>query len=301
MTARNSISVKNLTFRYSNVSRCDQSINPKVIDNISFELVSGSRCLLLGVNGCGKSTLLRILSGRHLYNEQESFVSVAGMNPYRDHRANVEIAYLDCDWGLKNVAFGGTVPMLADIPVHGMMTSLQNAYPERRDELIKMLKIDPNWRMNKLSDGQRRRVQLLINLVRPFNILLLDEVTTSLDVCVRQDLLKWIEKETKERKCTVIYATHIFDGLDDWPTHLMYITKKGTCGWCGELENHEYYQELKTIHHPCKMLAVAERWLRKDHEVEDEAGPNVHENDPTKRHGGYASGTIDSKTLTPNT
>ena len=31
-----------------------------------------------------------------------------------------------------------------------------------------------------MSDGQRRRVQLLLSLVKPFKILLLDEVTTSL-------------------------------------------------------------------------------------------------------------------------
>lgn len=29
------------------------------------------------------------------------------------------------------------------------------------------------------------------------------------------------------RGATVIYATHIFDGLDDWPSHLHFITNKG--------------------------------------------------------------------------
>ena len=286
------IRVSDLTFRYTNVSRCDTSENPVVIHKLSFELPRGARCLLLGVNGCGKSTLLRILSGRHMFNETESNVSVNGMNPYRDHRANAEISYLECDWGLKSVAFGGTSPMMADIPVHGMMSSLQNAFPERRDMLIDLLKIDPHWRMNKLSDGQRRRVQLLLKLVRPFNILLLDEVTTNLDVCVRQDLLRWIERETMERRCTVIYATHIFDGLDDWPTDIMYMTRHGVCGWIGAPDDLPYYQELKASHHPCKMLAVAERWLRADHMVESEAGENAHESDPTNRQGGYASGTI---------
>jgi hypothetical protein len=30
------------------------------------------------------------------------------------------------------------------------------------------------------------------------------------------------------RGATVIYATHIFDGLDDWPSHLHYIANEGT-------------------------------------------------------------------------
>lgn len=89
------------------------------------------------------------------------------------------------------------MPLQADIPVTGMMSKLQSAHPERRDELMELLGIDPQWRMNRVSDGQRRRVQLFLGLVRPFEILLLDEVTVSLDVVVRQDLLRWLRRETE--------------------------------------------------------------------------------------------------------
>ncbi len=186
---------------------------------------------------------------------------------------------------------------VADIPVHKMMEKLQKSYPERRDELVEMLGIDLNWRMHQLSDGQRRRVQLLIGLIRPFKILLLDEITTSLDVCVRQDLLRWLEKESTDRGATIIYATHIFDGLDDWPTHLTYLTDSGNTGWQGKLGELEYYQQLKAEKHPAKMLAVADHWLRKELErnrarrkFEKAQGENAHAMDPTNRQGGYASG-----------
>ena len=205
--------------------------------------------------------------------------------------------YLDCDWGMTSIAFvGASVPMMADIPVHKMMEKLQNSYPERRDELVKMLGIDLNWRMHQLSDGQRRRVQILLGLVRPFKILLLDEITTSLDVCVRQDLLKWLVRESDERGATILYATHIFDGLDDWATHLFYLTNKGECGWQGKMEELDVYQELKANNHPAKMLSIAEHWLRK--ELEEARARNEFEKaqfaamemDPTDRQGGYASG-----------
>ena len=116
---------------------------------------------------------------------------------------------------------------------------------ERRKELVEMLNINLNWRMNELSDGQRRRVQILVGLIRPFQVLLLDEITTSLDVCVRQDLLKWLVKESDQRGATIIYATHIFDGLDDWATHLFYLTNKGNCGWQGKPGDLELYRKLK--------------------------------------------------------
>lgn len=36
-----------------------------------------------------------------------------------------------------------------------------------------------------------------MGLVRPFEILFLDEVTVSLDVVVRMDLLMWLKNETE--------------------------------------------------------------------------------------------------------
>ena len=87
-------------------------------------------------------------------------------------------------------------------------------------------------------------------------MLLLDEITTSLDVCVRQDLLNWLIKESNERGATIIYATHIFDGIGDWETHIHYLVDEEKCGWQGEIQYLEKYQKLKEENHPHKMLAI---------------------------------------------
>ena len=286
-----SVSVTDLTFSY------DPKTLPPTLRNLSLTLPKGSRCLLLGANGSGKSTLLRLISGRHLA-KPEGCISILGLNAFRDTRLNFHRSYLETGWGLQTVAFAGCgVPLMADIPVTQMMEKLQNAYPERRDELMEMLGINPEWRIHQLSDGQRRRVQLLIQLVRPFQILLLDEVTVSLDVCVRQDLLRWLEKESVERGATIVYATHIFDGLDDWASHLFYITNQGSCGWQGEMRELEIYQRLKAENHPAKMLAIADHWLRKELEdnrkqlrFEKAQGEMAFQVDPTDHQGGYSSG-----------
>jgi len=287
----NAIEVSNLTFSY------DNNPNKPVLQNLNLSLTTGARCLLIGANGSGKSTLLRILAGRHL-SKPDNSVKVLGLNAFRDTKLNFHRAYLDCDWGMRTVAFAGAgVPLMADIPVYGMMQRLQESYPERRDELVEMLGIDLNWRMHQLSDGQRRRVQLLIGLIRPFKVLLLDEITTSLDVCVRQDLLRWLERESDERGATIIYATHIFDGLDDWATDLHYLTDTGNCGWQGKVQNLDRYHELKRDNHPAKMLAIADFWLRKElmakraaKKMESAQGELAHTLDPTDRQGGFSSG-----------
>ena len=77
--------------------------------------------------------------------------------------------------------------------------------------------------MNAVSDGQRRRVQCMLGLLRPFEVLLLDEITTDLDVVTRSDLLNFLREETITRGVTVVYTTHIFDGLSGWATDIVYL------------------------------------------------------------------------------
>lgn len=203
------IVVKDLVFSYEHQQ--EEATKKVVLQKLNFSLKTGSRCLLIGNNGCGKSTLLKIIAGRHL-TKPDTAVTVLGLNAYRDTRLNFHRAYLDVEWGMRIVPFaGGNVPLMADIAVRDMMSKLQQSYPERRDTLVHILGINLDWRMHQLSDGQRRRVQIMIGLIRPFQILLLDEITTSLDVCVRQDLLRWLIHETETRNVTIIYAVRQFD------------------------------------------------------------------------------------------
>jgi ABC-type uncharacterized transport system ATPase subunit len=129
------INVKDLTFGY--VGR------EPVLRNLNMQLTNGARCLLIGANGAGKSTILRILSGRHL-TKPDGAVTVLDRSAFHDTRLNFERSYLDTDWGMRTVAFAGYgCPLQADIPVFGMMKKLQEEYPERRNELIKLLGVDP--------------------------------------------------------------------------------------------------------------------------------------------------------------
>ena len=290
------VDIKDLTFGYPG--------REPVLRNLNMQLTNGARCLLIGANGAGKSTILRILGGRHL-TKPDGAVTVLGRSAFHDTRLNFERSYLDTDWGMKTVAFAGYgCPLQADIPVSGMMTKLQEEYPDRRDELLDLLGIDINWRMHQVSDGQRRRVQIFLGLIRPFKILLLDEVTVSLDVVVRQDLLRWLRRESETRGATILYATHIFDGLDDWPTHLHYLCNKGHTGWQGEIGDLELYKTLRKQGEPSPLLRIAESWLRAEliakkasKETEAPMGPAAQaESDPTQLSyvsgGGFSAGRM---------
>lgn len=207
--------------------------------NLSF--ATNSRVLLIGANGAGKSTLLRILAGKTL--AKAGMIQINGQDPFRDGIAG--ITYLGTEWATNPI-------VRHDIPVTLLLSSIGgDNYPDRRDLLIDILDIDIRWRLHQVSDGERRRVQLAMGLLKPWNILLLDEVTVDLDVLVRARLLEFLKNETETRQCQVIYATHIFDGLANWPTELAHMH-------LGKIITVESYNSNMNL------LQLALNWLTKD-------------------------------------
>ncbi|KAH6689010.1 CCR4-Not complex subunit Caf16 [Plectosphaerella plurivora] len=183
------------------------------ITNITLDLPVQSRTLLIGANGAGKTTLLRLLAGKRL--APANTIAVGGVDPFKTGLEGV--TYLGLEWVLNPI-------VRTDILVTELLRSVGgDAYPERRDELIGVLDIDLTWRMHAVSDGERRRVQLAMGLIRPWTVLLLDEITVDLDVLSRANFLGWLRQETENRVCTIVYATHILDNLAGWPTHLVHM------------------------------------------------------------------------------
>lgn len=256
------IEVKNLTYTFPRSSQPGLS-------NISLSLPVGSRTLLVGANGAGKTTLLRLLSGKRL--APSGTISVGGLDPFKENLSG--ITYLGTEWVLNPV-------VRTDIDVPTLLSSIGgDAYPDRRDELVKTLDIDLRWRMHAVSDGERRRVQLAMGLLRPWNILLLDEITVDLDLLSRKNFLDWLRRETERRSCTVVYATHILDNLVGWPTYVVHM-HLGTVKEFGEMK--KYLVEAKKVKDATDdetgnslLSELVLRWLKEDL---DERGPreNLH-------------------------
>lgn len=201
-----SIHVENLTYTFP-----DRSLG---LTSVSLDLPPRSRTLLIGANGAGKTTLLRLLSGKRL--APSGAISISGLDPFKDGLEGV--TYLGLEWVLNPI-------VRTDIGVRELLRSVGgDYYPERKDELVHVLDIDLDWRMHAVSDGERRRVQLAMGLIRPWRILLLDEITVDLDLLSRSEFLAFLKKETEERQCTIVYATHILDNLAGWPSHLVHMS-----------------------------------------------------------------------------
>ena len=51
-----------------------------------------------------------------------------------------------------------------------MIHGVEGVDPTRRQQLIDLLDIDLQWRLNRVSDGQRRRVQICMGLLKPYKV-----------------------------------------------------------------------------------------------------------------------------------
>ena len=143
---------------------------PPLLNDLCFSLRPGSCCLLLGANGAGKTTFLKILGGKHMIHED--CVRILGRPPFHDTQLTTsgDLAYVGGNWQ-RDIAFAGTsVPLTGDFPASRMIDAVAGVDPARKQRLIKVLDIDPNWRMHMVSDGQRRRVQICVGLLKPFKV-----------------------------------------------------------------------------------------------------------------------------------
>ena len=79
-----------------------------------------------------------------------------------------------------------------------------------------------------------------------------------LDLVARQDLLNFLVSECETRGACILYATHIFDGLDDWTTHVMYL-KAGRTDGVKRIQDFEDWQERKDRGEHNPLLRAVER------------------------------------------
>ncbi|KAI0265098.1 P-loop containing nucleoside triphosphate hydrolase protein [Gloeopeniophorella convolvens] len=253
MTTAPEVFIQNLTYSHGPSA-------PASLVNININLPKGSRTILIGANGAGKSTLLQILAGKRLVSSEGTKVLIKERDVFRNSPPGV--THLGTEWAVNPVVRG-------DIVVERFLDSVGGyRHKERRDHLLDILDVDLDWHMHAISDGERRRVQLCMGLMQPWDVLLLDEVTVDLDVQVRDDLLSFLKEDSASRGATILYATHIFDGLNEFPTHIAHM-RFGTfvtepVPWPPALAESALDGAVQVSHQ--SLFKVALQWLREDRE-----------------------------------
>lgn len=232
--SENIVTIKNLNFSY------DAGV-PNII-GLDCVIPRAARVILVGANGAGKSTLMRILTGQIFMNiESDEFDINGSRTPHDQHNG---VAYLGGIWKRRRTGFDGICPYTMDIAARDMMAQWQEEYKERRDELVRVLGINLDWRMHECSDGQRKKVRIMIKLLRPFQLCIIDEFAADLDIFSRTRFFDYLSDQCDKFGSSVVYCTHIFDHADLWATHVMFMQLNKVLSPVHYLPTYEPYQEI---------------------------------------------------------
>lgn len=173
----------------------------QIVDNFSFNIMRGDRIALIGPNGCGKSTVLKLLLGQI---EAQSGRLHCG--------TKLEVAYFDQyreildpeKTVIDNLADGKQEVMVGGRQRHAL-SYLQDFLfaPKRARTPVKAL-----------SGGEKNRLLLARILLKPNNLLILDEPTNDLDI----ETLELLEEMLANYQGTLLLVSHDREFVDNTVT-----------------------------------------------------------------------------------
>ena len=180
------------------------------LKEVNLKIHRGEILALLGPNGAGKTTLIGIVTG--LINGSSGRVMMDGLDTIKHQRqlrqkiglVPQELLTESFETVINTVRFS-----------RGLFGLPPN--PQFVEKLLKDLSLwdKRNNKILSLSGGMKRRVLIAKALVHEPTILFLDEPTAGVDVELRHDLWRMVERLSKEEGLTVILTTHYIEEAED--------------------------------------------------------------------------------------
>lgn len=197
----------NLGIRISHVRFSYPDSGREVLAGFSHDFRPGSLTAIVGETGVGKSTLIKLIlalvqpkeGNIVIYNEQEEVTA--------SPQTRCNLSYVP----QGNTLFSGTIRdnLLIGNPnatEADMRSALHTAVADFVFSLPGGLDTACGEQGTGLSEGQAQRIAIARGLLRPGNILLLDEPSSALDGETEHELLKRLAAEVKDK--TVVMITH---------------------------------------------------------------------------------------------
>jgi len=180
----------------------------QALDDVSFDVRAAEIFGLLGPNGSGKTTLFRILSTLMLPTQGRALIL--------NHNAACEPNQVRREIGVVFQAASVDAKLTAaeNLRHQGHLYGLRGQTLKRRiAEMLGRVGLADRARdrVETLSGGQQRRVELAKGLMHHPAVLLLDEPSTGLDPGARRDLWLYLKMLRDEERVTVVVTTHLME------------------------------------------------------------------------------------------
>jgi len=186
---------------------------PKVLDRITITVPRGRTVAIVGESGSGKSTAARVVTGllpprkgRVFFNGEELPAALKARS--LDHLRRIQMIYQSADTAMNPRHIVRDIIGRPLELYHGRRGAAIN---QRVCELLEMIELDAGFldRLpSELSGGQKQRICIARALAAEPELIICDEVTSSLDQIVQEGILKLLLRLQAELKVSYIFITH---------------------------------------------------------------------------------------------
>lgn len=212
------IHISNVTKRFKGAT---------AVDRVSIKIPAGDSVALWGVNGAGKTTLIRCVLGLLRYRGQ---ITVGGCDVRRRGKpARMLIGYVPQELG-----FYDDLRVFEAIRFFARLKGLNARDCDDVLGGVGLLGHDRK-RIRELSGGMKQRLALAIAMLGDPPVLVLDEVTASLDACGRGEFVALLSRLSGAGR-TMLFASHRIDEVTTLAQHVVMLEQGRVTAECGAAE-----------------------------------------------------------------
>lgn len=181
-----------------------------ILKKINLQVKKGEFVTIIGSSGSGKSTLLKMIGSLQLPTKGQILYN--GKNIYdlqmTDYRQEVSYFFQNA------LLFGRTVEdnLRFTYQIRG-----EDFDPSKSKKLLEKLQLPKeiiSKSINDISGGEKQRVALVRNLLFQPKVLLLDEITSSLDSLNREIVQSHLRELQHDQEITILSVTHNQEEID---------------------------------------------------------------------------------------
>ena len=192
---------------------CKQYGALPALNGLTLSIMPGRIVGLLGPNGSGKSTLIKLANG--LLTPTAGEVRIDGMLPGPETKRIVsylpERTYLS-----RLMRVTDAIELFEDF--------YDDFRPERAEEMLRSLQIDPKKTLGTMSKGTLEKVQLILVMSRAARLYLLDEPIGGVDPAARDYILDTVLANRAEGS-TVLLCTHLIYDVQNVLTQAVFLNR----------------------------------------------------------------------------
>ena len=227
-----------------------------VLRDVNVAIERGHTVGVIGESGCGKSTLARVMSGLLPASEGDVLLDGESLQPSLKNRTRVELQKVQFVFQMADTALNPRqrIDHILGRPLEFYLGLKGDEKRKRIGELLYMVELPQEFAgryPEELSGGQKQRVNLARALAASPEVLLCDEVISSLDSIVGANVIELLKRLRKQTGVSFVFISHDLSTVASFADEIVVL-------YAGRVvEQGRTDQVLSPPYHPYTRLLIA--------------------------------------------